>query len=334
MKGHDREIVVVYGDSKCPGGNGRTCHVAATAWSGALRKAPAGRWRNTPNPLGALAAAGLVAGEVFKTAMRALRPFAICPSIFDELFERTFESTVALAPRGTPLLRLDLGETDVISCGAISQAALYALSRVPGFRMHGRLIEPDTSDISNLNRNAFLRRSRVGVGKADDVATWLTSGMELTPVVLRFTEESQEALGQLAPTVLVGVDHIPTRWLVQRQWPQWLGVGATTHFSAMASFHAEGLPCAGCLHPRDDDLDAPVPTVSFVSHWAGLCLATFAVCGRPEDRIRDQQQVFMTMLRPDRPRSIWRSRVPFNTRCPVGCQDSRAHAARWSHNTQ
>jgi hypothetical protein len=51
-------------------------------------------------------------------------------------------------------------------------------------------------------------------------------------------------LAQLAPHVPVGVDHIPTRWLVQ-QMPRWFGVGATTHWSAGTSFDERELAARG-----------------------------------------------------------------------------------------
>jgi hypothetical protein len=74
--------------------------------------------------------------------------------------------------------------------------------------------------------------------------------------------------------VLVGVDDIPTRWFVQRQKPAWVGVGATSHAFVVVSDHLPGHPCAGCVHPLDDGNPLEeIPTIGFVSLWAGLLLA-------------------------------------------------------------
>jgi hypothetical protein len=39
------------------------------------------------------------------------------------------------------------------------------------------------------------------------------------------------------------------------------------------SAHPTGTACAGCVHPRDDDFTGEIPTISFVSFWAGLVQA-------------------------------------------------------------
>ena len=89
---------------------------------------------------------------------------------FDALFAPTYSAQVRLAPDGTPAPTPELGSVDVISAGAIAQATLFALIRIPAVRGKVRVIEPDTSDLTNLNRNAFLRRRRATLPKARDLA--------------------------------------------------------------------------------------------------------------------------------------------------------------------
>ena len=317
------DLTVLFGDSTQTSDHGPVVRVCGGGWEGAIVPGAGSRWLDQGNPFGGLAAAGLVAGEVFKAAMRKLRRFAANLMIFDELFAPVQQAAVTLAPPGTPL-HAQLGQMDVISAGAICQAALYALCRIPNVTAVGRLIEPDENDASNLNRNAFLRYSRIGIRKAEDVQHWLPSGTTLEAVYARYDETTLDLIGPLAPTVLVGVDHIPTRWLVQQQWPNWLAVGASTHFSAMASYHTRETACAGCLHPRDEVIAGHIPTISFVSHWAGLWLA--ALVAQRGGRFAfppDGQQVFGTLLRPDLPSSIWKSPIAPNPSCPVGCPCSR-----------
>jgi hypothetical protein len=187
------------------------------------------------------------------------------------------------------------------------------LARVSGVDGRARVIEPDTADTGNLNRYMLLRRSRLKEHKARDLAAILAgSGLTIEAVPKRY--EPDRLLLPLAASVLVGVDDIPTRWLVQRAGPDWLGVGATTHWSAMASFHMQGLGCAECLHPTDDPGNAPIPTVAFVSFWAGLLTASYFLRHRAGQTVPiSEQQIYLTAPRPEHP--SW-SAVPKRPGCP------------------
>ena len=125
------------------------------------------------------------------------------------------------------------------------------------------------------------------------------------------------AIGEFAPSVLVGVDDIPTRWNVQEEYPRWLGIGATTHWAAMASYHQRGLACARCLHPRDDPATGPIPTVAFVSFFAGLELACYFLRTLAGEHVPPSEQY--TYLSPLHPGRIWRSPVAVRVDCPT-CQ--------------
>ena len=154
----------------------------------------------------------------------------------------------------------------------------------------------------------------------DDLASLELGGLKIIGVPLCYEDSNLERIGALAPSVLVGVDDIPSRWAVQRARPVWLGVGATSHYSAMASFHSAGLACAICLHPRTEEDSRPIPTAAFVSHWAGVWLACMFVryaAGQPLSP--DEQQTYATMLRPDSDGAIWRSRVQPRMGCPIPC---------------
>ena len=270
-------------------------------------------------PFGAQAGASLAATEAFKAAMRKLRHFARDLQIFDELFAPVAETRFALA---SPATRqpFDLGRSDIISGGAITNAALYALSRIPGVRGVARVFEFDIVEATNLNRYALLLRDQLGDPKVAHLAALSLGGLSIEPMPQRYEDEFTN--GTLAGRVLVGVDHIPSRWSVQRAQPLWLGIGATTHWSAMASFHQPGLPCAGCLHPYDDPAEGPIPTVAFVSFMAGLQLATYFlqdVAGETPTH----QQTYLTVLRPE---TLWRSAIARHPKCPVGHDQDRAAA--------
>jgi hypothetical protein len=146
------------------------------------------------------------------------------------------------------------------------------------------------------------------------ICVGLGGGGRTPPTINERYEEERAGLIKPGRSVLVGVDDIPARWLVQRASPAWLGIGATTHWSAMASFHEAGLGCAECLHPLDDPSTAAIPTVAFVSFWAGLLLATYflrQVSGRPAEAA--EQQIYMT---PFRAENAIVSVVPKRPGCP------------------
>jgi hypothetical protein len=125
--------------------------------------------------------------------------------------------------------------------------------------------------------------------------------------------------------VVVGTDDIPARWDVQRSGPAWLAVGATTHWSAMASFHEGELGCAQCLHPDDDPGGGPIPTQACVSFWAGLLVVAYLcrhAVGQPTPVA--EQHVFLT---PFRPESAYSGAVTVRLDCPT-CAGSRASSEK------
>jgi hypothetical protein len=309
------DIAIALGDSPISVRAARHIRLNASPWSGYLGdESVMGTWDGVWWPLGGMAVAGLAAAEAFKTSMRKLAHAARNPSRMQTVFAPASNVTFALAPEGTPFVR-QLGRFDCVSGGAIVNAILYALARVPGVEGRARIIEPDTADLSNLNRYMLLLRSRLKTPKSHDLAAVLAgSGLTIVPVPSRYEPSELGSLLPLAASVLVGVDDIPTRWLVQRAGPGWLGVGATTHWSAMASFHTDGLGCAECLHPVDDPGNAPIPTVAFVSFWAGLLTASYFLrhhAGKPAPI--GEQHVYLTALRSEHP--SW-AVVPPRPGCP------------------
>ena len=300
----------------------RRIRLNAEPWVGRIaREDDSSPWSANWWPLGAMAAAALGATEAFKVAIRKLQHFARNPGRMDTVFADTDELIFALAPTDAPCCR-NLGQFDCVSGGAIINAALYTLARIPAVSGRARIIEPEFPDISNLNRYMLLLRSRLEIPKADDLASiCYGTGLHIEPILARYEPATLNSIAPLAPSVLVGVDHIPTRWAVQKANPEWLGVGATTHWSAMASFHQAGLGCAQCLHPSDDPSTAPIPTVAFVSFWAGLLTAAYLLRRVSDELVpQTEQQIYLTPFRGENPT---RSKVPIRANCPT-CTDRTA----------
>lgn len=318
-------VAIVVGDTPWRGRAELAVRLTGDAWKGIATAAAMGgasRWQDQRSPFGALAAAGLGATEAFKSAMRRLSHHAKDRVSFDALFAPTYSAQVRLAPDGTPAPTPELGSVDVISAGAIAQATLFALSRIPAVRGKVRVIEPDTSDLTNLNRNAFLRRRRAKLPKARDLAELCAqTGLSLEPVLRRFDDGVLAELSPLARSVLVGVDDIPTRWAVQRARPEWIGVGATGHFDALTTFHTSGMACAWCAHPTNAVIAGNVPTAAFISHWAGIRLAALFARRASGFPLRlSEQSVYSSVLRLGSRWNPWCSPVHFRTDCPMKCE--------------
>jgi hypothetical protein len=320
----DPDLIFVLGDAKISNGHAPCWRLNGGDWYGSLAldgAEPAHVWI-AGWPIGSMVSAALAAGEAFKFAMRRLPLRSVADRIFFEMSPScswNFDA-VPIPERG-----LHFGEVDIISAGAISQAALYALMRLPKAQMSGRIFDDDLTGPSNLNRNMLTLGTDVGSKKVVVVTQRCNAKLRLEAIPERFAGKVSE-VGGLAPRVLVGVDDIPSRWQVQRCTPGWLAVGGTSHFSVSSSSHKPDEPCCGCLHPTDEPVGAnAIPTVSFVSFWAGLVLAVRLI--RESLRIPyspDRQHLWLTPLRMDQPYAgMWLPVAPRRD-CPVKCSTARA----------
>jgi hypothetical protein len=308
------DLAVTLGDSPIRVLARRSISLNSTQWAGIVAPITnASIWMHSDNPFGALAAGGLAASEAFKVAMNKLMHLALDQENSRARFAFSENAHFQAAPEGTPLTaQLDM--IDWVSGGAVTQAALYCFARILNASCKGQVFELDRAELSNLNRYALLRRSQCNEHKGELISANLPKAFHITPIPERFDEKVAGAR-QLAPTVIVGVDHIPSRWLVQEQRPAWLLIGATSHWCAMASYHEMGLGCARCLHNTDEENDGLLPTCAVVSFWAGLLVAAYAArhaAGLPFDQ--SQQQIYMTPFRSERPTL---APVPLRQNCPL-----------------
>lgn len=265
------DLTLVFGDTPCE--DEPAIRVFADATSCAVVEGDERVDRITADwPLGAFAAAAAVAPIVLEAAL---------PQI-----EQAVGGSRILRPRPSsgPPVHLDLrelfpelpmsvptsGRLDLISGGAITNALLFILLRIPKFMAQVRLIESEVAELSNVNHYMLLRASHEGVGKTTYLEEASSKRIMIFGIDTLFAQETRDGLVPLAGQVLVGVDNVEARWLVQREWPEWLCVGATEAAIAETTTHRPGGPCAGCLHPDALPPDVIIPTISFVSFWAGL----------------------------------------------------------------
>jgi hypothetical protein len=301
-------------------GDAWRCHVAREE-SAALRRWQ-GRW-----PIGALEAAAAAAPEGLRAALPRIAALAGRPLPPDARFHLELHRGIDLdlsvpGLRAQPLI---LGDVDFVSGGAITTAALYVLARVPGLSGRLRVIEPERLDLGNLNRYGLARRSDCDMMKIDVLARISSGKLSVVGLADRFDQDAADRIGLLAPRVMVGVDDIPSRWTVQREAPDWVCVAGTTHFYGLVTTHRRGEPCAGCAHPRDDDFTGPIPTISFVSFWAGLMQARALLVEASSAR-DTAAALHVWPFGLYGPRAVHPTGLMPRPDCPVGCAASRTAA--------
>lgn len=272
----------------------------------------------------ALAAAGLVAAQAFRSFAAQLAAELDVRIAKDFSFAEDCELDVAeifggdLGAFDAPVL----GDVDFISAGAITNASLYTLFRI-GAQLDGRTIERKDLDPPDLNRYLLALARHLDWLKVDIIAEASTEEIQLEGRAMLYNERTREQLRPLANTVAVGVDHVPSRWLVQSEQPGLLVVGATEGFEAYVSYHRRGTACAGCLHPTapPDEATRTVATISFVSFFAGffqaLLLAALANGHEPKGQVmRALPFAFAGPVVSCTP-------LAANPDCPVACPASR-----------
>lgn len=242
--------------------------------------------------IAALAAVGIVAAQSFRSFAAVLAEELGVEIAKDLSFVDDCELDLAeifgvdIDSLSSPVL----GDIDFISAGAITNASLYTLFRI-GAQLDGRTIERKDLDPPDLNRYLLALARHLDWPKVDIIAEVSTDEIQLEGRAILYNERTREQLQPLANTVAVGVDHVPSRWLVQSEQPALLIVGATEGFEAYASYHRRGTACAGCLHPTapPDEATRTVATISFVSFFAGffqaLLLAALANGHEPKGQV-------------------------------------------------
>ena len=272
----------------------------------------------------ALATSGIAAAQAFRSfAARLAVEFGVELAkdfSFDE--PCTIDLAEILGVDVQELLAPSLGHVDFISAGAITNSALYTLLRI-GAQLRGRAIERKELDPPDMNRYLLALARHLGLAKVAIATGVSREGVEIIGIEALYQDETRAALAPLAPSVMVGVDHVPSRWLVQSQQPERLVVGATEGFEALISFHLPGLPCAGCLHPTSPPNEATrtVATISFVSFFSGffqaLALAAVAIGHEPPE------QVIRALPFAWAGAVVQVTALAANAACPVGCPPSR-----------
>jgi hypothetical protein len=320
------DATFVFGDTPCTDPD--AIYITATNLRCLLtRERVRGAVRLTQDrPIGALAAAAAAAAIALDTALGQI--------------ERATGTSRSTRPRPSPGPPVDidlaelfpslpsglaaLGEVDTISAGAITNALVSTLLWLPDTAAELRVLDDDSGELSNVNRNMQQRASDDGKPKIEILARSSTNRLKITGINARFPETNRERILPLAERVAVGVDHIPARWWIQQEWPTNLYIGATTNHEAIVTMHHPGEPCAGCAHPHPLMLadDQFVPTIAFVSFWAGL----LQTCAMIEEITQRRPARRITVYPHGLGEKHWYRVVelPTGAQCAIGCPVSRA----------
>ena len=150
---------------------------------------------------------------------------------------------------------LKRGSVLVIGAGGLGCPALLYLAAAGVGRI--TIIDADTVDVSNLQRQILYTTADTGLPKATAAAARLLALnplIAITPVVARFTRDNALALVAAHDVVLDGSDNFSTRYLVNDACvlaDRPLVYGAIQGFEGQASiFNLRGGPTYRCLFPE------------------------------------------------------------------------------------
>lgn len=150
----------------------------------------------------------------------------------------------------------------IIGAGGLgSPVALYLASGGVG---KITLVDDDTVDFTNLQRQILHTQARVGMAKAESGRQALSAinpEIEIVPLQQRLTGEALDALVATADIVLDCTDNFATRHAINRacvHHKKPLVSGAAIRFDGQISVYdlrQDDSPCYHCLFPEGDDVD-------------------------------------------------------------------------------
>lgn len=221
----------------------QTIFVGSDGWTAHLSRHTCQRVGNSPIPFGAGAAACLAAAAVFRIAV-------LGDSVLNT-GDLAFSCLDGVDVTPEPVMPSDgwcLTEPAVlVGCGAIGQAAVWALARSP---VHGELflVDGEQIELSNLQRYVLAARDDDGSVKTALAAKHLGGTLRPLPYEgdwAMFTA----AYGHQWPIVLTALDSARDRRAVQASLPRWIANAWTQPGDLGVSTHAFLTDaCLACLY--------------------------------------------------------------------------------------
>jgi molybdopterin/thiamine biosynthesis adenylyltransferase len=234
------------------------------------------------NPLGAQLSACFGVAEIFKAIFsKTLDCNPLDVSSSESLTFSILDYALNTPSTENPVLpeSFHLGSIHLIGAGAIGSATAYSLRSIHGVSGALTVIDPETIEVSNLNRylpvtakDAIENKPKVNIVKG----LLSDSGLQVTVFRKAYQNYAKKRTPNLDLAV-VAVDNDQTRWTIQNDFPRVILNGATGVSSLTISRHDDFLEkaCLGCLYPKGQEPTAPLPcpTISFISATGGVLLA-------------------------------------------------------------
>lgn len=248
--------------------NGWTLRVTSMA-------APVSQTCGVSNPVGALAAASLGVGEVFKRLLelRDDRGQLLNGCVFS-LWSYAEED--APGPALPEVLDVDLL---VAGAGAIGNGVAHLLSRLP-LRGLCRILDRQTYGEENWGTCLRLTRAAANEPKAVFLKGLFTGDLVAEPVQCKAEELEQDPAWRTPPVVLSGFDNVEARHAVQDLWPDLIidgAIGQLLECQVSAHPWSSHAACMRCVFKTPVGEQAEVAQ----QQMTGLAPATLADLTRP-----------------------------------------------------
>jgi hypothetical protein len=235
--------------------------IGAAGWTASVGTCGPFQWGRSNNTLGAAAAACLGAANAFRSVFR------------DQLEDCALDEKVTLDLRdysvggGVPaddanLGAIDLADSILIGVGAIGNAVIWSLARMPSVGGALTVIDHEQVELSNLQRYVLTDMTSPAVAKVDLAESALAGrGFKVTKAQVKWSDFLNRGNWQL-PRIAVAVDSIDERIKISgalakevlNSWTQADEVGISRH----RRYGKEA--CLACLYyptgavPNEDEL--------------------------------------------------------------------------------
>jgi molybdopterin/thiamine biosynthesis adenylyltransferase len=204
---------------------------------------------SSSNPFGAGAAACFAAANVFRAVFcLQLQNGSLDKKLTLSLYNLAQENNASSNPM---LGDVDLGELHVAGLGAIGNGFIWALARLPVLKGAIHLIDPETLDLSNLQRYVLSRRKDIGKPKVTLMAKQLKRAtLDVHPYSKSWSEFYEGLLDRRLERVVTALDTAQDRIGVQTSLPRRILNSWTRQENFGVSAHAflgDGA-CLACLY--------------------------------------------------------------------------------------
>lgn len=221
--------------------------VATAGWSAMVGTSASPQAVRTTNPFAAAAGAALANAAVFRRLL--LEDSTAFDARHIDVFG--YESTPNEAHPA--LDGVDLDDLMVVGVGAVGNAALWTLGQLRNCTGNVVVVEPETIELSNLQRYVLATDTDVGAAKTNlAIRALATTGLTVRAEEKRIEDLDYASLPAPLRRVLVTVDNVRGRRVAQALLPRHVFNGWTSATGLGASWHDfdEGSACLACIyHP-------------------------------------------------------------------------------------